>query len=274
MKNFAWIFMVTTMLAACQQDNKAVVAKLDQMAKDIAELKAMAATGAGRPQQLPPQKKRRPEPDPKDVYAVPIAGDPVVGPPDALVTIVKGYEYACPWCEKARKTIDDVVAAYPGKVRVVSKQFIVHDMALGASLGACAAHKQGKFAEFDKLLWEKAYPANRDFSDARLDALASEAGLDLARFQADRAGAECKAFVEKDQAELRAVGQGSTPTFYVNGRYLVGATAAFKATIDEELAKAEQRVAAGTAPADYYQTWVIGKGLAKFAPKPLPTPTP
>ena len=40
--------------------------------------------------------------------------------------------------------------------------------------------------------------------------------------------------------------------------------------IDEELAKAKQRVAAGTARADYYREWVIEKGLAKFTPKAVP----
>ena len=41
------------------------------------------------------------------------------------------------------------------------------------------------------------------------------------------------------------------------------------ALIDEELAKARERVAAGTAPARYYQDWVMGRGLKKLAPARL-----
>jgi hypothetical protein len=67
---------------------------------------------------------------------------------------------------------------------------------------------------------------------------------------------------------MQAVGQGATPTFFVNGRYLVGVAplGAFEKIIEEELQKAQERVAAGTAPADYYRTWVLEKGKPKFVP--------
>jgi hypothetical protein len=72
-------------------------------------------------------------------------------------------------------------------------------------------------------------------------------------------------------AELQQLGQGATPTFFINGRYVVGANP-FKlhAVIDEELALAEQRINAGTKPADYYATWVVGQGKKRFEPKPQP----
>jgi hypothetical protein len=62
---------------------------------------------------------------------------------------------------------------------------------------------------------------------------------------------------------------GATPTFYINGRYVSGAKpiARFKEVVDEELAKARERVAAGTPRSDYYKTWVVEKGLEKFTPK-------
>jgi hypothetical protein len=43
--------------------------------------------------------------------------------------------------------------------------------------------------------------------------------------------------------------------------------------IDEELAKANQRIQAGTPKAAYYKTWVLGKGLTKVeSPAPAPAP--
>jgi hypothetical protein len=80
---------------------------------------------------------------------------------------------------------------------------------------------------------------------------------------------ECPAFIAKDQADLQVMGMGATPTFFVNGRYMSGAQPlpAFKAIIDEELKKAQERVAQGTPAASYYKTWVMEKGLKKFTPK-------
>ena len=82
---------------ACQQDNKNLERKVDDLAKAVAALgekidkmPAGAAAGAGRGQQ-PGQRQRRPEPDPKDVYAVPVDGAAAVGPADAIVTVIKGY---------------------------------------------------------------------------------------------------------------------------------------------------------------------------------------
>jgi protein-disulfide isomerase len=274
MKNLTLIVTSLALVgtAACQQDNKELEAKLDKVSKDMAELKTMiqnmpAGAAAGAAGQRP-QRKPRPEPKPTDVFAVNVDGDPADGPDDALVTIVKGYEYACPFCDKVRPTLDQLKQEYGGKIRIVYKQFVVHPQAAtDPALAVCAAHKQGKFLKYDKLVWEKAYAAGRDFSMPKLEALATEAGLDLAKFKADVAG-DCKAFIAKDQADLQIMGQGATPTFYINGRYMSGAQPVdkFKAIIDEELGKAEQRVAQGTPKSQYYKTWVIDKGLKKFDP--------
>jgi len=212
---------------------------------------------------------RRREPLRDQVYAVAIAGDPVKGPADALVTIVRGGEYACPFCEKVRDTLDEIVAAYPIDVRIVYKHFIVHPaVATEAAAAACAANHQGKYWKLDTLLWEKAFKT-RQFDMAHLEDLASEAGLDLELFRRDVKG-PCPTEVQADQAALAHVGVSATPSFFINGRYLSGAQpfATFKALIDEELAKAEDRIKKGTRRRDYYDAWVIKKGLKQLAPSP------
>lgn len=269
--------MAALTLGACQQDNKNLERKLDENFKKLderlASLEKSIASGAARPQQ---QRPRRQEPDAKDVHAVPVEGNPSVGPADALVTIVKGYEYACPYCEKVKPTLEQIHKEYGKDVRVVYKQFVVHpQVATDPALAVCAAHKQGKFEKMDKLMWEKAF-AVRKFDRANMEALAKEAGLDLAKFKADMDG-QCKDYIKQDQAALQAMGQAATPTFFINGRYMSGAQPlpAFKAIIDEELKLAKERVASGTPRDKYYQTWVMEKGLKKFTPKAeAPTPAP
>jgi protein-disulfide isomerase len=257
-------------VAACTQDNSAIERKLDKLSQQVASLEQKmggargGAAGAAQQQQRP----KRPEPDAKDVFAVPIAGLPFVGPADAPVTVVEGYEYACPACNAARQTVAMTREKYGDKVRVVYKPYIVHpDVATDASLGVCAAHLQGKFAAMDKLIWDKAF-GGRDFSAQKVEALAAEAGLDMKKFKADITGA-CRESVQRDHGELRSFGQGATPTFYVNGRYVLGASPdKLHAVIDQELALAEQRIKSGTKSVDYYQTWILGKGLKRFEPKP------
>jgi predicted DsbA family dithiol-disulfide isomerase len=77
---------------------------------------------------------------------------------------------------------------------------------------------------------------------------------------------ECHELVQKDMRELTALGVGSTPTFFINGRYMVGAapTESFVQLVEEELKKANERIAAGTPAASYYQQAVLDKGLKQL----------
>jgi protein-disulfide isomerase len=243
--------------------------RVDELIEAIADVqRRLDALEAGKPPgaPVPPPHVRR-EPDPTKVYGVPIAGSPVRGKPDALVTIVRAGEYACPYCERVRDTLDQLMTAYPDDVRIVYKQFIVHpQLAYAPAYGACAAHKQGKFWEMDKLLWEKTF-ANREFEPAQIEALASSLGLDMSRYRADVAGG-CVKQVADEMALMTKFGVGATPVFFINGRYLAGAQPfdAFKTLIDEELAKAQAAVKKGTKKKKYYDQIVIKKGLPALEP--------
>lgn len=223
--------------------------------------------GAARP----PSRPTRPQPDPAKTYAIAVDGSPSRGPADALVTIVRAGEYACPYCEKTRPTIDQLLAEYGKELRFVHKDYIVHPQtATDAAHAGCAAHEQGRFWELDALLWEKAFKT-RQFDAAHLETLAVEAGLDLDRYRADVGGA-CPARVVAEMAELSAVGVAATPAFFINGRFLSGAqpVTAFRTIIDEELALARKRVKAGTKKKRYYEEWVVKKGLTRLEPTTPP----
>ncbi len=130
---------------------------------------------------------------------------------------------------------------------------------------ACAADKQGKFAEMEKLIWEKGFNAGRDLSQGNMEKIAGEIGLNIDRLKADMEG-ECAKIIQKDHSELQAFGVTGTPGFFINGRFLRGAQPyeAFKRVVDEELKKANERVSQGTSVADYYNEWVIKKGEKKL----------
>ena len=248
----------------------ALTVKIDTLQKNVdglgTRMQQVAAAVGGRP--LQPPRAPRPQPDPSKSYAIAVDGDPSDGPADAKVTIVKAYDYLCPFCERVRPTMDELRKKYGDDVRVVYKQFVVHPQAQLAHLAACAAFKQGNaaFLALDKELWDKGYAAHQ-YTDQSVADMAKDAGLDPTRFAADLKSQDCQAWLQKDRNDLDAFGVGSTPTFFVNGRYLVGAmpSAGFEQVIDDELAKANERIAAGTPQADYYRTWIVGKGEKKLA---------
>ncbi|HEU5055560.1 MAG TPA: DsbA family protein, partial [Kofleriaceae bacterium] len=206
-------------------------------------------------------------PEADAIYAVKVDGFPSRGPKDAPVTLVRSYEFACPYSHKSLAAMEELLAAYPKDLRIVYRSFVVHpQVATIPARAACAAHRQGKFTEMHDLIWTRGWEAGRDFGMDNMERLAGELKLDLKRFAADTDGA-CIKKIEEDQAELTALGQAGTPSFWINGRFLSGARPVddFKALIDAELAAAGKAIGkGGVTRANYYKKVVLKKGKKKL----------
>jgi protein-disulfide isomerase len=126
-----------------------------------------------------------------------------------------------------------------------------HDKAMGAALAMQAANRQKKgWAMHDKM-----FANNTALGREDLDKYAKEIGLDMAKFAKDMADPKLKEEVLSDQKIANAVGASGTPTFFINGRQLVGAQGfeKFKAIIDEEIKAADELVKGGTPLSDVYK---------------------
>ena len=153
------------------------------------------------------------------------------------------------------------------------KNLVVHPQYVtDAHNAGCAAAKQGKFVEFKRAFWEKAfgpYSAQHDPSKLGVDnimAIAKDIGLDTGKLKADMDGPDCKAHVQADMAELQKFHVNSTPSFFINGKPLNGAMPkeGFKQVIDQQLKVAE---ASGVSGASYYDKEIMGKGSRQFRSK-------
>jgi protein-disulfide isomerase len=163
-------------------------------------------------------------------------------------------------------TVQGVLDKYKGKgVKVVNKHYVVHpQVATLPAYAACAAGKQGKWAEWDHMAWEKMWPKgdqgprmNREALGApALEAMAAELKLDVNKFKADMNGPECKAAVQEDQKQMQAIGVNGTPSIFINGKPYVGqrTVEAFSAVIDAEIAKADAAIKGGAKVEDYYDS--------------------
>ncbi len=215
------------------------------------------------------------EPAPDAVFAVPVAdavaAGQVAGPASASVTIVKAFDFACPYCADLNGTLDEIVSDYGGKVRVVYENMVVHPFAMPVHLGGCAAGKQGKYVAFKKVIWEKAFPdyvSARDPSkldEAHVLEAGKAAGLDVTRMQRDLSSEECKARVAADMRDLERFGVHATPTLFINGAAVPPMDKeGLKEVIDAKLKVVES---SGVAGGEYYAREVMGKGEQKFRSK-------
>jgi len=189
---------------------------------------------------------RRPgEPDPNVTYAVTVDDRPALGPADALVTVVVFSDFQCPFCARLATTAHELADKHPD-VRVVFRNLPLpnHSRAREAARAALAAARQGKFWEMhDALFAEQKALSGADFST-----FAEKIGLDTAQFASDVADAQIEQMIAEDETLATTFGVQSTPSAFVNGRYVRGAqaTAVYDAIIEQERAKAQSLVDAGT----------------------------
>ncbi len=255
-----------------EQDNQLVAmraqansAELAILASKIEELSTKIAALEGRIAAAPAPKPKRRGPDPAKLYAVPVGTSPVDGPANAKVTMIMAFDFACRYCRRAWDTVDELRKKYDKDLRVVYKQYVVHpDTAMYPARAACAAGRQGKFHKLAGILWAKSFDAHK-FEDAHIDKLAKEAKLDLKRYRADVE--TCIAEVTDDGTQMKKLAVSATPTFFINGRVVEGAKpqADFEDLIDEELAKADAAIKAGTPADKIYEQEVLAKGITEAA---------
>jgi protein-disulfide isomerase len=165
------------------------------------------------------------------------ATGPSKGPAGAPVTIVEFSDYQCPFCSKAEGTVKELLDAYPGKIRLVYRDFPLpmHPDAPKAAEAALCAEDQGKYWPMHDRLF-----ANQEkLSVPDLKGAAKELGLDTAKFDKCLDSGEKAKAIEANRKAGDEAGVSGTPAFFINGRLISGAQPlpAFKAIVDEELAR-------------------------------------
>ncbi|HEY7599874.1 MAG TPA: Na+/H+ antiporter NhaA [Candidatus Limnocylindrales bacterium] len=190
--------------------------------------------------------------------------DHIRGPDSAPVTLVEYGDYECPYCGQAEVVIRELLDEFGDELRYVWRHLPLNDVHTHAEMAAEAAEAaaaQGNFwGMHDKLLATQDELTGRD-----LKRYAEELGLDIERFVDDLHSGVHGDRIADDVASADASGVAGTPSFFINGRHFSGAQPAdrFKVLIDEELAKADERIRRGTRLRDYYKTWVIRKGRTR-----------
>jgi protein-disulfide isomerase len=166
-----------------------------------------------------------------------IQGAPARGRADAPVTLVEFSDFQCPFCKRSQATLKQLQERYPGKLKLVYRDFPLdqlHPQARNASEAARCAGDQGKFWEYHDVLFTQAPQA----SPESLRRYAEQTGLDTAAFDRCLSSGLHREAVQRDVEEGTRLGVTGTPAFFINGRPVLGAQhiGAFTRVIDEELA--------------------------------------
>ena len=129
-----------------------------------------------------------------------------------------------------------VLEKYPNDVKLVIKHYplAIHSYARKAALAALAAGKQGKFWE----IHEKLFANQKDLSDAKVEAIAGELGLNMEQFNKDLKDPAIASLIDRDMNDGRRANVQGTPTIFVNGKlFNQRSLQGFQQVIEAELKK-------------------------------------
>ena len=174
--------------------------------------------------------------DPDARVEVSADDDPAHGPADAPVVMIEFSDFNCPYCGRfARETLPLLRENYNDRIRFVYRDYpILGDSSLQAAIAAECADDQDAFWDFHDLLFENQSGFNQELFTGFGEALA----LDIEQFTACQNDPAVRDEVIADYEEASRLRVSGTPTFFINGRRVVGAQPyeVFQGVIDEELA--------------------------------------
>jgi protein-disulfide isomerase len=201
--------------------------------------------------------------DPEAIYVAPIDDAPARGPADAPVTIVVWSDFSCRYCNRVEPSLRAVERLYPGKLRWVFRHMPLDEDNTVAAEASLAAHAQGKFWPMKDRLFAVYGHVDRP----AVEMIATELGLDMAKFRADLDSGVHRKAIAADVAAARALGISGTPTFFINGRAIRGSVpaAVIAKVIDDELGRARDLRKQG-AVGELYRHAVAGGRTTADAP--------
>ena len=147
-------------------------------------------------------------------------GSPILGDPNAPITLVEFGDYQCHYCNVFFQSIEkDIVKNYvdTGKVKIIFKDYnIIGEDSVIASQGAHCANDQGLFWEYHDILYSNWTGENNGWaSPENLAIFAQQIGLDTNKWSECMKKGSHSQIILKSNDDARALELTGTPAFFI-----------------------------------------------------------
>ena len=196
-------------------------------------------------------EKQLPTNQPSIPLEISADNDPVIGNPDAPITIIEFSDFQCPFCARFHiQTLPTIMEEYieKGSVKLVFRDFpiqSIHPNAVPASVAAECANEQGKFKQMHDILFEK----QKEWSNLEtvyaielFNQYSEQINLEQEQFSSCLSTAKYVKEIQNDLDDGRTYGVTGTPGFFIGNQQigfveLKGAQPfeSFKNVIDRQL---------------------------------------
>ncbi len=149
---------------------------------------------------------------------------PIRGARKAPITVVEYSDFECPYCRAVSPTLQDVLATYGDKVRLVYKH---NPLSFHATAEPAARYFEAIALQSEEQAWrfhDLVFQQQRNLSRGveALKEMASELEIDQARLERDLQSETVTQRLTADRAEAERFDFDGTPAFVINGVSLIG----------------------------------------------------
>ena len=160
-------------------------------------------------------------------YFKAIAGDGsnfYTGPADAKVTIVEFADFSCPFCRESAPGLRKIAKEYENEIKVIYRDYPLHENSIDLALAARCAGEQGKFWEIHDQFYLYKTPTEAVGAELKslLMGLITEMRLDQARFEKCFDDRRYVLQIKKDYDDGELVQVEGTPTWFINNYMITG----------------------------------------------------
>ena len=147
-------------------------------------------------------------------------GSPILGDPNAPITLVEFGDYQCHYCNVFFQSIEkDILKNYvdTGKVKIIFKDYnIIGEDSVIASQGAHCANDQGLFWEYHDILYSNWTGENNGWaSSENLAIFAQQIGLNMNKWSECMKKGSHSQIILKSNDDARALELTGTPAFFI-----------------------------------------------------------
>lgn len=147
---------------------------------------------------------------------------PILGNPDAKVTLLEYGDYQCFYCNKFfHDTKNKIYRNYieTGKVKMIFKDYtIIGPDSINAAHGTYCANEQGKFWQYHDILYTNWAGENNGWaSSENLLKFAKDIKLDISKWTQCMKDARYQNIIVANNEDARRLGLTGTPAFFVIG---------------------------------------------------------
>ncbi|AUN97693.1 disulfide bond formation protein DsbA [Bacteriovorax stolpii] len=145
-----------------------------------------------------------------------------MGPDSAKVKIVEFYDPECEACSAFFPYVKEIMKRHKDKVQLIVRYALYHGNSKLAAKASDAAALQGKFWEYQEVL----FTSQNEWSHQKQPATsfflkyAKDLGMDVAKFETDMKDLRRMETINIDLEDGPKVGVNGTPTIFINGKKL------------------------------------------------------